>query len=95
MVLSWIVPVPQPVPLGFYTCEPLWFCNAVTQQPGAQDTTGNVFIDNTYSGGAGPDNIGLTSSAGNTFGYTLPHRFPVLWAPPLLLSKALQDLSLP
>ena len=58
-----------PNPQGYFTFTNLWFCTPT--QTGAQDTTNNVFLDNTYSGGASPDDIGPTNTSGTTFSYYL------------------------
>ena len=57
-----------PNPFSYLTYATLWFCNSSTQQPGGSDATGNVFLDNIYSGGAGVDNVGL-STGNNSFSY--------------------------
>jgi hypothetical protein len=49
-------------PQSFVTTRISWYCN-----PG-QDTTNTVFLDNTYQGGASPDDLGVPGS-GNTYSY--------------------------
>lgn len=53
-------------PQGFFTYVPSWYCNP--SQTGGTDTNNNVFLDNTYQGGAAADNIGV-SGGSNSFSY--------------------------
>jgi len=53
-------------PQGFHTYDAVWFCNP--SQVGATDTNNVVFQDNSYQGGASPDDLGV-SGGGNPFSY--------------------------
>lgn len=53
-------------PQGFFTYDGVWYCNP--SQAGATDTTNMVFQDNTYQGGASPDDLGV-SNGSNSFSY--------------------------
>ena len=51
--------------LLFHTWEAAWYCNSGT------DSTNTVMLDNSYQGGAGPDDIGWSGTAGSPYSYYL------------------------